>query len=173
MRALAQPHVSIRPGHDEDRAAWASSGAYARGAGHATGGSQRQGRQNATHLLRLRVLVVFEDEYRSYGEVIAAFVRSLRPRTAVEISEPDALAAEVARMAPHVVISSQPRTGDADATLAWVHLPSDPTSPTTIHCDGRASRTVNPTLRELLSVVDKAAEAMARDTFEDKDLRKI
>ena len=55
---------------------------------------------------RPRVVVVFEDQYRSYREVIARALKSLRPHAKVSVAGLDALDAEIERVAPDLVICS-------------------------------------------------------------------
>lgn len=110
---------------------------------------------------RLRVMVVFEDDYRSYREAIAHALEILRPHADVTVAGLDALDAEIKRIAPDLVICSQPNAGDARGALVWVEIPCDPTRPTAVCLEGRCSETTHLTLNEMLSIVD-AAEALCR-----------
>lgn len=105
---------------------------------------------------RLRVLVVFEFQYRAYGEAIAGAIRKLRPRVEVVVAGPPALKAEVARTSPHLVISSQPNTADSAHTPAWVELPHEPGLAGTICFGGQCLKTYDLALGDLLAVVDRA-----------------
>jgi hypothetical protein len=109
---------------------------------------------------RPRVMVVFEDEYRSYREVIARALKSLRPHARVTVAGLDALDEEIERVAPDLVICSQPKARDARGALVWVEVPCDPTRPTAVCLEGRCSETTHLTLDEMLSIVD-AAEALS------------
>ena len=110
---------------------------------------------------RLRVMVIFEDDYRSYREAIAHALEILRPHADVTVAGLDALDAEIKRIAPDLVICSQPNAGDACGALVWVEIPCDPTRPTAVCLEGRRSETTHLTLNEMLSIVD-AAEALCR-----------
>ena len=62
----------------------------------------------------MRILVAFLEGYRVYQEAIAYTIRKLRPHVEVSVAELGALEAEVARLIPHLVISSRPNsTADA------------------------------------------------------------
>jgi hypothetical protein len=127
-----------------------SSSRMAEPEGHLVGGDAR-----------LRVMVVFEDDYRSYREAIARALEILRPHADVTVAGLDALDAEFKRIAPDLVICSQPNAGDARGALVWVEIPCDPTRPTAVCLEGRCSETTHLTLNEMVSIVD-AAEALCR-----------
>jgi F420-dependent methylenetetrahydromethanopterin dehydrogenase len=112
-------------------------------------------------LVAARILVAFEDEYRAYREVIAAAIRVLRSGARVESTNLEALAQEVERTDPHVVICSRPNTVDPGRRPAWVVLPTDPTRPARICIGGRYSERANPTVEVLLGIVDEVEEQLA------------
>jgi hypothetical protein len=109
---------------------------------------------------RPRVMVIFEDQYRSYRETIARALKSLRPHARVTVAGLDDLEKEIERVAPDLVICSQPKAGDSRGALVWVEVPCDPTRPTAVCLEGRCSETTHLTLDDLISIVD-AAEAIA------------
>jgi F420-dependent methylenetetrahydromethanopterin dehydrogenase len=119
-------------------------------------------------LVAARILVAFEDEYRAYREVIAAAIRVLRPGAQVESANLDALAQEVERMDPQLVICSRPNTVDPGGRPAWVVLPTDPTRPARICVGGRYAEQANPTVEVLLGIVDVVEEQLTE--AEDGDL---
>ena len=109
--------------------------------------------------LRPRVLVAFEDEYRSYRETIARALESLRPRAEVAVTSLDALEDEIKLTAPHLVICSQPGPPSAArTTVAWVELPNDPWRPASISMEGSCYRVSNLTLDDLLAAIDRTEE---------------
>ena len=57
---------------------------------------------------KTRVLVAFEDDYRSYREAIASAIRSARPHLELAVGDLGILRTEVAYFDPHLVITSQP-----------------------------------------------------------------
>ncbi|QIN84920.1 hypothetical protein GBA63_21425 [Rubrobacter tropicus] len=103
----------------------------------------------------VRVLVVFEFQYRSYGDAIAGVIRELRPRAEVAVADPVDLRAEVTRVCPHLVISSQPNTADPARTPAWVQLPHEPGLAGAICFGGRCLKAYDLALGDLLDVVDR------------------
>lgn len=104
----------------------------------------------------LSVFVAFEDEYRSYRDVIAAAIRGHRPGAEVVVGEPGALRTVVPRLDPALVVHDGRGVEEPNGDRVWFELPADPTLPATIRIG--ASRTVcrNPGLRELLWAVDEA-----------------
>ena len=64
-------------------------------------------------MVRTRVLVASEEEYRAYREVIAAGVRLLRPRAEVSAAAPAELEAKIALLDPQVVVCRAPLPGDS------------------------------------------------------------
>jgi hypothetical protein len=59
----------------------------------------------------VRVLVAFEDDYRSYREVIAVGIHLLRPRTEVETAPMEELEERIERFDPQLVVCS-PKMGE-------------------------------------------------------------
>ena len=78
----------------------------------------------------IRVLVAFEDLYRTYREVIAAAIRVLRPQVEVSTTDLDDMETQLARLDPRVVISSQNRSPSLRPGVTWVHVPLE-VGPTT------------------------------------------
>jgi hypothetical protein len=106
----------------------------------------------------MRVLVAFEEVYRTYQGVIASAIRVLRPHTEVETAALDALGEAVERFDPELVICSRPNTVDPDGRVAWVELSVDPIQPSKICVGGRYTESTNPTLEALLAVIDEVEE---------------
>ena len=105
------------------------------------------------------VLVAFEP--RSYREAIGSVIQTLRPHLEVRVVEPGELGAEVARLAPGLVLCSQPNTFTSSARLAWLEFkPYD--KPTAQICvSGRSSELEKVELQDLLSVVDRVQATAA------------
>ncbi len=112
-------------------------------------------------MTKTRVLIAFEDEYRTYREFMASAVRMHRPRVEVVAAGLGGLGEKVTRFDPHLVICSQPNTVDLGGRPAWIELPPDPDKQAEICVDGQHSETINPALEELLSVLDET-ERLAR-----------
>jgi len=108
----------------------------------------------------MRVLVVFEDDYRAYREVIAAGIRALRPRTEVQTADVDVLEEEVRRFEPHLVICSRPNALDTGGLPACVELSLEPLQPSRICVGGRYSEQTNPSQDALLAVIDEVEQLL-------------
>ena len=108
----------------------------------------------------MRILVCLENDYRTYREVIAAGIQILRPHTEVVTAELDVLKEEVRRFDPHLVICSLPATtaGYGDI-VCWVQLSlQSSTQPSVVCIDGRYSEHNNPTLEDLLRLLDEVEQ---------------
>jgi hypothetical protein len=121
-------------------------------------GRARQGRYLRRYHIEIRVLVAFEEVYRTYQGVISSAIRVLRPRSEVETATMEALVEAVERFDPELVICSRPNTVDPGGRVAWVELSVDPTRPSKICVGGRYSESTNPTLEVLLAVIDEVEE---------------
>jgi hypothetical protein len=106
----------------------------------------------------IRILVAFESDYRAYRDVLAAGIRILRPHSKVETAELETLDEEVKRFEPQVLICSLPEPVNSGGWAAWVELSKDLTRPTRISIGGHYSEWTNPTLEDLLGIIDKVEE---------------
>jgi hypothetical protein len=102
----------------------------------------------------IRILVALEDDYRVYRETIAVGIRILRPQAETKSVELKALEEEIKRFDPQIVIYSGLETVDSGGSLAWIELSVDPTSSTKITVGGCCIERTNPTLKELLDLID-------------------
>src|SRR5918998_1392461 len=104
----------------------------------------------------MRVLIVYEDSHRAYGEAMVGAVRASRPGLEeVALSHLRDLEAALERFDPHLVVSSRPNTMDVGARAAWVLLSDDPDEPSEVCIDGRHRRLENPGLEEMLGIIDE------------------
>jgi hypothetical protein len=103
----------------------------------------------------IRILVALEDDYRVYRETIAAGLRILRPRAETKSVRLEALEEEIERFEPQVIISSGHTAVHSGGRLAWIELSLDPTSATKICVRGRRFERTNPSLEELLELLDE------------------
>jgi len=87
--------------------------------------------------------VAFDDQYRTYREVIAAAIPVLRPQVEVSTTRLEGLEAQVARLNPQVVISSQNRPPSLRPGVTWVQVPLE-VGPRT-----------QPTMKTLLEAIDR------------------
>jgi alcohol dehydrogenase class IV len=92
----------------------------------------------------MRVLVAFEDLYRTYRETIAAAIRVLRPHLEVTTTGLHDLEGEVARHDTRVVISSQERLAHLRPEVTWIEVPLE------------AGTGSDVTLEAVLEDIDKA-----------------
>src|SRR5215212_9695147 len=105
----------------------------------------------------MRVLVAFDETYHVYGEFIAGAIQRSRP--AVKAQAIDRLALEEVehRWNPYLLICSPPVPPNSISTReAWVELSLDPERPSRVRLGEQRWKTLNPSLEELLSVVDEA-----------------
>ena len=110
----------------------------------------------------MRVLVVYEDSYRSYGETMAGTVRGLKPGAEVSLVQARELASEVARFDPHLVVCNRPNAVDPGGRVAWVRLSDDPDEPSEFCLAGRRWGARNPGLEEVLEILD-GTEGLLRE----------
>ncbi len=108
--------------------------------------------------------MAFEGDYRVYRDVLAVGIRILRPRAEVETADLEALEEEVERFRPQVLICSRSDEVDLSGWPAWIELPMDPTRPSKVSIGGRYSERSNPTLRELVGIIDEVARLVQRNT---------
>ena len=99
--------------------------------------------------------MAFEESHRTYRETIAAALRVLRPGTEVKSTSLEELEGELERFDPQVVISSGHKEVELGIRLAWIELSVDPTMPTKISVGGRHYERTNPTMEELLEVIEE------------------
>jgi hypothetical protein len=110
-------------------------------------------------VLRVRVLVAFEDTYRVYGDAIVSEVRSTYPLfEVVAVADLRELEAEIALFDPHLVISSSSSSHPAPLAsrcgrLSRVELSVDPNQPSLLCIDGQRWESLNPSLEELNAVI--------------------
>ena len=109
--------------------------------------------------IRVRVLVAFEETYRAYGDAIVRAIRNTYPRLeVVAVADVRELEAEVALFDPHLVITSRSShpapLASRRGTLSRVKLSVDPNQPSLLCVDGQGRESLNPSLEELLDVVE-------------------
>ena len=118
----------------------------------------------------MRVLVAFEEMYRSYRRVIGKAIEDLRPHLQVRSVALRAMEEALASFDPHVVICSRPSAEyqSGDSRAAWVEMPVEPAQPGDVCLDGEHEDRVNPDLRKVLSVLDEAEERLRRGVLVEK-----
>jgi hypothetical protein len=103
----------------------------------------------------MRILVVYEDSYRSYGQTMVGAIRGLRPNMEAELIQVRELEAEVRRFDPHLVICNRPNTIDPGGRVAWARLSDDPDEPSEFCLGGRRWGLENPALEDVLAIIDE------------------
>jgi hypothetical protein len=104
----------------------------------------------------MRVLVAYESEYRLYMEATAAAIREFRSNSEVVVAEAGELEADVERFDPHLVIASSPLPSNpVDEQPAMIELSPETNEPSRFWVGERRWESTNPTLGEILSVVDE------------------
>jgi hypothetical protein len=121
----------------------------------------------------MRILLSFEKEYRVYGQAIAAAIQQFRPEVEVAIVDREDLEEEAERFDPQLVITSPPvDENPVDDWLARIELSPEPDQPSRFRVGGRHWETTNPTLGEILPVIDetKRLRREAREQEAPNDL---
>lgn len=109
-----------------------------------------------------RILVAFEDDYRSYADALATAISAVRPHLNVATVGLEAPQTEVTHLDPHLLICSSldPFLEQEGKLLAWVELSVDPHQSSRFCVSGRRWESLNPSLEELLSVVDETEQLL-------------
>jgi hypothetical protein len=110
---------------------------------------------NSSDDVTMRVLVVYEDSYRSYGQTMVGAIRGNRPNVEATIVQVRELEAEVRRFDPHLVVCNRPNSIDPGGRVAWVRLSDDPDEPSEFCLAGRRWGSENPELEEVLEIIDE------------------
>jgi hypothetical protein len=105
---------------------------------------------------KMIVLLSFEEKYRVYMEALAAAIREFRSDVEVVVVDGRQMEAEVERLGPQLVIFS-PRLPEnpVDEQLARIELSPEVDQPSRFRVGERHWESTNPTLGEILPVVDE------------------
>jgi hypothetical protein len=115
------------------------------------GNSGKRGR------VEMQVLLAFDEAHRAYGDFISAAIRRARPDLEAEAVVREALEEELHNSDPYLVICSPPVPDNpVSSRVAWVELSVDPQRPSRIRLDEQRWEKLNPSLEEVLWVVDEA-----------------
>ena len=103
------------------------------------------------------MLVAFDEAYHVYAEFIADAIQRSRPALKAQAIERVALEEVVHRWDPHLLICSPPVPLNPSSTReAWVELSLDPERLSRVRLGEQRWEPLNPSLEELLWVVDEA-----------------
>ena len=109
----------------------------------------------------MRVLVAYEEAYRSYRDAIVRAIRDNRPRFTVLGTTPQEFEASLEGFEPHAVVSSRPSAEYPGGRRgAWVELPAEPSRGGEVCVGGEREGAVNPGLGRVLGALDEAEERL-------------
>jgi hypothetical protein len=116
----------------------------------------------------MRVLLSFEKKYRVYGQAMAAAIQQFRPEVEVAVVDGEDLEEEAERFDPQLVITSPPvPENSVDKRLARIELSPEPDQPSRFRVGDRHWESTNPTLDEMLPVVDET-KSLRREAREQE-----
>ena len=122
----------------------------------------RSGSRGSEGAVKMRILIAVEDERRVYREALGSAIEEWRPRLEVAVCRFGEFEGQLQRLEPQVVICGRFRMEEpGDDTLAWVELsldPLDPNQPTKIRMGQSRWDIHNPSLKDLLWVIDEAEQ---------------
>ena len=111
----------------------------------------------------MRVLLAFEENYRVYMEATAAAIREFRPDVEVAVVDGEELESELERFDPQLVIASPPVPENlTDERLSCIELSPEPDQPSRFRVGERHWESTNPTLGEILPVVEETKRLRRR-----------
>jgi hypothetical protein len=103
----------------------------------------------------MRVLVTYEEAYRSYRDAIVWAIRDNRPHFTVLGTTSQEFEASLEGFEPHAVVSSRPSAEYPGRRRgAWVELPTEPSQSGDVCVGGDHDGTVNPNLENVLGALD-------------------
>ena len=110
----------------------------------------------------MRILISYEERYRTYGDVLERVIGGLRPEADVASCRLAEIGEQVESFNPHLVVSSGPNTVDPRGRAAWYRLSPEPDEPSEACLGRRRSHRTNPPLDELLSFIDEVEALVGR-----------
>ena len=111
----------------------------------------------------MRVLVAYEEVYRSYRDAIVLAIKDHHPHFAVLDATLRELEAALEHFEPHAVVCSRPSAEyPSGGKGAWVELPIEPTRSGDVCIGGDHEGAVNLELEEVLSALDETEERLRR-----------
>ena len=117
----------------------------------------------------MRILLSFEKKYQVYMDAMASAIREFRPDVEVALIDGEDLESEVERFDPQLVITSPPvPENPVDDRLARIELSPEPERPSRFRVGDRHWETTNPTLGEILPVVEET-KRLRRATREQEE----
>jgi hypothetical protein len=111
----------------------------------------------------VRILISYEDSHRVYGDALERTLRGLRPGAEVAACSIGSLGRRVGSFEPDLVVSSRANTVDPGGRAAWYKLSPGPDEPSEACLGGRRRQRLNPTLEDLLSLIDEVEALVLRE----------
>jgi hypothetical protein len=108
----------------------------------------------------MRILISYEESYRTYSDVLERAIGGLRPEADVASCRLAEIGEQVESFDAHLVVSSGPNTVDRVGRAAWYRLSPEPDEPSEACLSGRRWHRPNPPLEELLSFIDEVEELL-------------
>lgn len=99
--------------------------------------------------------MAFEDNYRAYRQTMATCLQIRRPDIEVETVELATLEKKLEDFAPQVVICSGHTAMASYDECVWIALSLDLNMPARIKIDGHFRKMDNPSLEQILGLIDK------------------
>jgi hypothetical protein len=117
----------------------------------------------------MRVLVAYEEAYRSYRDAIVRAIRDHRPHFRVLGTTPQEFELALEGFEPHAVVSSRPSVEyPGGGRGAWVELPTEPSQSGDVCVGGDHDGTVNPNLEKVLGALDEAEKRLRRGALAER-----
>lgn len=113
------------------------------------------------HMRSVRILVA--NEPRAYREVFASTLQILRPEAEIVEAKPEHLDREVKRFQPDLVLCSNVSPLVQNTVRNWILLYPENEPSIMIFTSGELSTVGNVDLEDLISLVDRTAEAINND----------
>jgi hypothetical protein len=104
----------------------------------------------------MRVLISYEESYRTYGGMLERAIGALRPEADVASCRLAEIGEQLESFDAHLVVSSGKNTVDLGGRAPWYRLSPEPDEPSEACLGGRRWQRLDPTLDELLSFIDEA-----------------
>jgi hypothetical protein len=112
-------------------------------------------------VIGLRVLVAYENDKRVYKDAVTQGIQDARPHVEVTVVELETLEEGMARFAPHLLICVAPPLPMMRDQNAWMELSPNPDQPSKICVGGQHRELLNPSLEDLIKVVDETETLVA------------
>jgi hypothetical protein len=110
----------------------------------------------------MRVLIAYEERHHLYSDAVEDLLRRCRPHMSVMNVPLEDLEDQLERFVPHLVVCSKSNTVAPGGVAAWIELSPEPAKPSKFCVGGQHSEATNPSLGELLVVVDEAKGLVRR-----------